>query len=256
MGNVNRYNASGSGSGLSITLPALGPQNVGAITRVEKDSLDASFLPITLTAGGSDTFDDGATSMTLIRAGEKREIQVVSISGVKYWKSIGGFIPRGNGIVAATSQFSLTNSTTATQIIGTSALTSLGASATYRIQLCGEIQFASSSGTLTFTPFVVNTALAQTCQMPSQGSSGGPVAFDLRYMITVYTSGTSGTAIAKPFGMINTSAPIYLTSASTSTTTINTTSTSAPIVGVNATWQTASASNSLLVDIATIERIV
>jgi hypothetical protein len=229
---------------------------VGAITRIEKDALDTSFLPITVTAGGADTFDDGSLSMTLVRAGEKREIQVVSISGTKYWKTIGGYIPRGDGVVAATSQFSLTNSTIATQIIGTSALTSLGASATYRIQLCGEIQFAASSGTLTFTPLVVNTALAQTCQMPSQGSSGGPVAFDLRYMITVYTSGATGTVIAKPFGMINTSTPIYLTSTSTATTTINTSSTSAPIVGINATWATASASNNLLVDIAMIERIV
>jgi hypothetical protein len=114
---------------------------------------------------------------------------------------------------------------------------------------------AVASSTLTFTPLVVNTALAQTCQMPSQGSALGPVAFDLRYTITIRTSGSSGTAIAKPFGVINFSTPLYLFSTSASTTTVNTTSTSVPTIGLNAQWGAANASNSLLVDIATIERI-
>lgn len=254
MGNVNRYNA--SSATLTPTLPVLSTLNVGATAVVEKDTLDASFNPVTFTAAGSDTFDDGSLAFALVRGGEKRNIQVVSIGGTKYWKVTGGFsAPAGGGIAAAAAQVSLSNSTTLTQVIGTNAPVPLNVAATYRIQLSGTVQVASSSGTLTFTPLVVGTALAQTCQMPTQGSAAGPVAFELRYVITVRTTGTSGTVIAKPFGLINFSTPFYLTSTSASTTTINTASTSIPIIGLQAQWATANASNILLVDIATIERI-
>jgi hypothetical protein len=254
LGYINRYNA--SGGVLTVTLPALSTANVGAQTLVEIDTLDTSFNSVRFTAAGTDTFVDGTVSFNMVRAGEKCNLQVVSVSGVKYWKIIGAFIPRGDGIATAVSQFALTNSTAATQVIGTGVPVPLNVSATYRIQLCGTVQTSAvASSTLTFTPLVVNTALAQTCQMPSQGSALGPVGFDLRYIITIRTSGSSGTAIAKPFGVINFSTPLYLMSTSASTTTVNTTSTSVPIIGLNAQWGAANASNSLLVDIATIERI-
>jgi lysophospholipase L1-like esterase len=91
MGQANRYNA--SAGVLANTLPALSGVTVGAYTILEKDALDTTANTVTFTAAGADTFDDTATSFSLKVPGEKRTLQVVSISGTKYWKSIGGVNP-------------------------------------------------------------------------------------------------------------------------------------------------------------------
>jgi hypothetical protein len=255
MGTINTYNASG---GLStITLPALSTLNVGASCIVEKSSLDNTYNPVAFVANGSDTFDDANTGLTLVIPGEKRVLQVITISGTKHWKVTGGLNPK-SGLASIASEFSLSNSTTATAIISTTlGPTVLQAGATYRITLMGTVQCAATSGTLTFTPFIQGTALAQTCQMATQGSAQGPVFFNLEYLITVRTDGTSGTAIAKPFGIINTSTLTYLASTSASATTVNTTATaSSAVLKVQAQWATASTSNTLLVETATVERVV
>ena len=84
LGNINSYNA--SGSALSITLPPLSTLNVGAHCIIEKNAADTSTNAITFTTNGADTFDDASTSVTLMATLEKRTLQVVLISGTKYWK--------------------------------------------------------------------------------------------------------------------------------------------------------------------------
>lgn len=257
MGYITPYSA--AGGPLTVSLPALtNPAcTVGAVAAVEKSSLDTSFNWITFNTAGSDTFDDGSTSTYCVRAGEKKYLQVVSVSGTKHWKLMGGYIPRGDGVVAAVSQVSITNTTTSTQIIAANAPVSLMTGSTYRVDMFGTYQTSNvASSSLTFTPFLVNTALAQTCSIPSQGVAVGPVSFYLSYVFTVRTAGTSGTAIAKPNGRVELPTAAYLSSVSAATTTINTNSTTTPIVGISAQWGAANASNSLLIEIATIERVI
>jgi hypothetical protein len=257
MGNINSYNA--SGGALAITLPALAALNVGAYCIVEKNIADGTLNAITFTANTGDTLDDLSTVLVLMLPGEKKVLQVVSIAGVKYWKVTGGLHPK-TGLTAITSEFSLTSSNAASTIVTYSVpVATLGAGSSFLIRLDGTVQTTSTSGTLTFTPYIQNTALAQTAVMASQTSANAASPFYLEYRLTVRTTGTSGTAIAKPYGVINlaTSGVVYLTSTSTSTTTINTTSSaSTPTLYVQAQWATANASNSLLVETATIERVI
>lgn len=257
MGTINTYNAS-SGN-LAATLPALNSLNVGASCIVEKGILDGTLNTITLTANSGDLFDDLSTVMVLGQPGEKKTLQVISISGNKYWKVTNVSIPRV-GLTAITSEFSLTNSAAAATVASYSLPpATLAAGSSFRLRLDGSVQTQATSGTLTFTPFIQNTALAQTAVMASQTSANAASPFYLEYRFTVRTTGTSGTAIAKPFGVINlaTSGVVYLGSTSTSTTTVNTTSSATtPTIYVQAQWATASTTNTLLVETATIERVL
>lgn len=256
-GYVNRYNA--SGGALSITLPALSGLNDGANFTVEKDALDTTLNTVTFTRSGSDTFDDGATTLVLNRPGIKALLQVITISTTKYWKVvlIGEAYQRG-GIAANTSQFSLSNTTTPTAVISaTLPGVTLFAGSTYRIRVLGTVKTTSTSGTLTFTPYIQNTAL-NTIQMASQTSAEGPVGFSLEVLITVRSTGATGTAIAHGFGWIKfaTNTAVMLTSTNTSTTTIDTTSAATPTLKLNATWATANSNNALAIETAVIERVI
>jgi hypothetical protein len=53
---------------------------------VEKNVADTTVNAVTFTAAGADTFDDATTTLALTHTGEKRTLQVISISGTKYWK--------------------------------------------------------------------------------------------------------------------------------------------------------------------------
>jgi hypothetical protein len=95
--------------------------------------------------------------------------------------------------------------------------------------------------------------------MASTTSANAASAFQLQYNITVRSTGSSGSAIAQPWGQINlaTTGVVYLTSTSASTTAINTTSAaSSNALYVAAQWATASSSNVLTVSTAAIERLV
>jgi hypothetical protein len=259
MGAINTYNAS-SGA-LSVTLPALSSLNVGASCDVEKIAVDTTYNAITFTCNGADLFNNTASSTTLSIPGEMKTFQVISVNGTKFWQITAGLTIR-NGITSLTSEFSLTNSSANTNVIITtlpSSLPALAAGTTYRVQLNGTVQTQATSGALTFTPIVQGAALTQTAVMATQTSANAASPFFLDYVITVRTTGTSGTVIAKPYGIINlaTSGVVYLTSTSTGTTTVNTTPTaSAFTLGVQAQWATASATNTLLVETATIERVL
>lgn len=259
MGAVNLYNA--STGFISTTLPSLAAQNVGATADLEKIASDTTYNVVVFTPSGIDTFADGSTNLTLVRPGDKRTVQVISINGNKFWQVTEGVnVP--TGILSMVSEFSLTNTNALTNVMNTilpSSLPMLAAGTTYRMQLNGTVQTQATSGTLTFTPYIQGTNLAQTAQMPTETSANAASPFFLDYTITVRTTGTSGTAIAKPYGIINlaTSGVVYLTSTSTSTTTVNTTASASSFnLGISAQWATASATNSLLVETATIERVL
>lgn len=87
MGKFNRYDA--TSADLLVSLPALSGLNVGARCAVQKYTGDLSGNTVTFACAGTDTFDDAATvSFTLDRPGAQQEIQVVSLSNTKYWKTI------------------------------------------------------------------------------------------------------------------------------------------------------------------------
>lgn len=90
------YNA--TAGALSVALPALSGLSVGVSYGVQKASsqIDSSSNAITFTAAGSDTFDSGSTTSVLAVSGELRVLQVVSISGTKYWKVADGNTPLGS----------------------------------------------------------------------------------------------------------------------------------------------------------------
>jgi hypothetical protein len=257
LGNINTYNA--SGGALAVTLPALSGCNVGASAWLEKSILDTTYNTVTFTANGSDTFDDGSTSLVLATPLEKRDLQVVSISGTKYWKAGYGYIPKP-GLAANASVFTLSNTTTASTIITTTLPSaSLAAGSMFQITINGAVQTAATSGVLLFTPYIQGTALAQTASMASTTSANAASAFQLQYNIAVRTTGSTGTAIAQPWGQINlaTTGVVYLANTGGTANTINTTSSaSSTALYVTAQWATASASNILTVQTAAIERLV
>jgi hypothetical protein len=255
-GSINSYNAS-SGA-LAVTLPALSGLNVGSWCIVEKNVADGTFNAVTFTRNGSDAFDDGSTSVALYAPGHKITLEVVTISGTTYWKVVNTAYPR-SGLFANASVFTLSN-TTSPGTICTFNINpyEIAAGSSYRIVMDGTIAcLTSGSGTLTFEPFFQGTGMTGwECSMASQ-TTAGPTPFHLEYTFTVRTAASSGTVVAKPWGIINLSTPVYLTSTGTTATTVNTTETASSFaISVTATWQTASVSNVLRVETATIERVV
>lgn len=256
-GNVNKYNA--SAGALAVTLPALSGLNDGVNFIIGKDPLDLTMNTVTFTRNGTDTFDDGSTSIVFNRPGRNVLMQVVTIAGTKFWSAIlASELNQRGGIVSNIAQFALSNSSTATDVIAaTLPAGGLFAGSTYRIRLHGTVQTQATSGTLTFTPFLQGVAL-NTVVMATQTGASGPFGFDLELIVTVRSTGTSGSAIAHGSGRVNFATVVSLTPAVTvSATAVNTTAAaSSNIVKVQATWQTASATNTLKVETAFIERVI
>lgn len=117
VGKLNIYNAT-SGA-ITATLPALSGLNVGARLAVQKYQGDTSANTVTISCAGSDTFTySGNTSVTLTVTGEQREIQVVSISGTKYWQHVGSWVP----LAALDSRYPGAVATSTTMTGGTTTL--------------------------------------------------------------------------------------------------------------------------------------
>lgn len=254
-GAINKYNA--STGPLSVTLPLLSSLNPSVSCILQKDPADLTTNAIIFTpASGGDSFDNGVPSVSLTQSGEIKVLQKISISGANLWMITNTMFHKG-GITSLASEFALTDSASAAVIIGTNldpGLLAVGA--TYRISVDGTIQVAATSGTLTFTAYLQNTALAQTAQMPSQGVAAGPVPLHLDCDITVRSTGASGTVIAKPFGLIGFTPPLIIGSTSASATTVDTTAAaSSTALALQAQWASALPANSLLVETATIERV-
>jgi hypothetical protein len=91
LGDINVYNTTLTGS-MSVSLPQLGSgiQTAGAIMLLEKDINDTAATSVTFTCYVGDTFANGSTSLTLTNPGDQRTLEVIAISGVFYWKVIGG----------------------------------------------------------------------------------------------------------------------------------------------------------------------
>jgi hypothetical protein len=115
-GYINRYDA--TAGNLAITLPALSGVDDGANFIVEKYSADVSANTITFTAAGSDTFDDATTTLVLRYADEKRSVQVITVSGTKYWKVTQSSPP------ATSAAFVVVGRATTATAAGTTTLTS------------------------------------------------------------------------------------------------------------------------------------
>lgn len=111
MGNINRYNA--NGGGISNVLPLLSAVTVGTTLMIAKDTLDNNTNTVGFACSGADTFDDGTTSLTLTWAGQKRTLQVVSISGTKHWAIIDAYDPPA-GLRAKTAYVAIGETTTST----------------------------------------------------------------------------------------------------------------------------------------------
>ena len=91
LGDINVYNTTPTGS-LSLGLPQLGSgvQTAGATMLVEKDINDTAATSVTFTCYVGDAFANGSTSLTLTNPGDQRTLEVITVSGVFYWKVIGG----------------------------------------------------------------------------------------------------------------------------------------------------------------------
>lgn len=269
MGNINSYNA--SGGAISNTLPALSGLNVGASCLVEKWQTDGTLNAVSFTSTASDsgntgnttdTFDDGSTSFALVAPGDKAMLQVISISGVKYWKRMtAGSIPKiGGGLASLAAPVTLVSSTALTTLITTTLPAGfLYAGALFRLKIAGTIQTQVTSGILTFTPQIQGTALGSTAAIASTASANAASPFFLEYLITCRTTGASGTALASPYGIVNlaTTGVVYLTSTVTTATTVNTTAAAGSnVLQLQAQWATSSATNSLIVTSGLIEHVV
>lgn len=156
---------------------------------------------------------------------------------------------------ALVSEVALANSSTETQVValqlGPGQLV-LGSA--FRISVRGTVQVKSTSGTLTFAPYLGTTASTETFQMATQGSSGGPVAFFLEVDLTVRVPGVSGAYISHGYGRIELGTPVVLSTTTATTAALDTTATTT-LLKLTAKWATADANNSLLVETATIKRI-
>src|SRR6516225_11641524 len=91
LGDINVYNTTPTGP-LTLGLPQLGSgiQTAGATMLVEKDINDTTTNTVTFTCYVGDSFANGTTSLTLTNPGDQRTLEVIAISGVFYWKVIGG----------------------------------------------------------------------------------------------------------------------------------------------------------------------
>ena len=89
IGEMNFYDA--TGGSISTTLPALSGLNVGARLAVQK--VDSSANWVTFSSSGSDTFYENSSTINLKVPGEQQELQVISLSSVKYWAHTSNLAP-------------------------------------------------------------------------------------------------------------------------------------------------------------------
>jgi len=160
-----------------------------------------------------------------------------------------------SGVATLTSQLNVTNTTNETTILTyTAPANSLVAGSQFRFSFSGTHQNQATSGTLIFRIYI-GTNAGQNITLGS-GSARSQTYMEFSGVATIRTAGSSGTFISSGLYSIHTSATAmtkaYLTSFST--TTVNTTSSA--VIRITAQWQTASSTNSLLIQNACIERIM
>lgn len=100
VGQINRYAA--SLGALVVSLPALADSSVGAPIMMQKDVSDTSSNVLSFVTVVGDAFDDATTAVVLSSPGAAYVLQVVSLSGVKYWKVM-GFLPGTDALTSGVS---------------------------------------------------------------------------------------------------------------------------------------------------------
>ena len=172
--------------------------------------------------------------------------------GVTGLSGTGGGSP---GLTAITSQVSVTNTTNETDIATyTLSSGSLSAGSTFKFIFYGTHQNQDTSGTLTFKMYIGSNA-GQVIQMAS-GNARAQTYMEFYGMATVRTTGATGTYVTSGIYTVHTSATAVTKAYQGSgTTSVVDTTAAAPVVKITAQWQTASATNTLLVQIATIELV-
>jgi hypothetical protein len=156
-------------------------------------------------------------------------------------------------IIVNTSQVSITNTTSETTILTVTLPTNFFAVGTqFLFRFQGTHQSQATSGILTIRMYVGANA-GQTVQLSSQSSAISASFVCFEGIATVRTIGSSGIYIATGFyDIVNAATRLCAVQGGTTTTTVNTTAT-APAVKITAQWTTASSTNSLLIQNATIE---
>jgi hypothetical protein len=160
------------------------------------------------------------------------------------------------GITSISSQESITNTNVETTIAtATVSSSSLNVGSQFRFSFQGTHQNANHSGTLTVRMYIGSNA-SQTIQVAS-GNTCAQTYMDFIGYSTIRSLGSSGTFIGTGIYSIHTSATAvtkaYQGSASTSS--VDTTADTLTIK-LTAQWATANDSNSLLIQNATIERVI
>ena len=156
---------------------------------------------------------------------------------------------------AMTTQYTLTNSTTRTDIVSVNIdPRELSVGSTFRMTLSGTIQTQATSGTLYFSPYL-GSNIGPEFALSSTSTAVAQDIFTLNIDITVRSIGASGTYISSGSGLRPTGSWYTIYPTSTSTAVIDTTATSAT-VKIAAKWATASATNTLIIQTAVIEQII
>lgn len=202
-----------------------------------------------------DKGDTGAQGITGLRGleGNDGAQGVTGLSGISGVTGPIGSLP---GISSISSQVSITNTSIETTIAtATISSSSLNEGSQLRFSFQGTHQNANSSGTLTFRMYIGDNA-GQTIQVAS-GNARSQTYMDFVGYSTIRSLGSSGTFISTGIYSIHTSVTAvtkaYQGSASTSP--VDTTG-GTLTVKLTAQWATANASNSLLIQNASIERII
>jgi hypothetical protein len=179
------------------------------------------------------------------------------------------FVPYRSGVVinkvaTQTAEAAASNSaaelTIISAILGTNELSFAGAGAVYKFTIAGSLTLQATSGALTFRVYLGATAAAQTFVMPTQASAIATAApFMLEVWAQVRTTGSGGTYIAGGYGLLwpTTTTVIYILAAAgaglASTAAVDTTA-ATPTAKLTCQFATASLSNAIKVEVATIER--
>lgn len=235
---VNRTQIFTGSSNHTLVLPSTG-MGIG----VEFLVVNLSTGTITVNASG------GATLLTV---GPGQIIRVMTTASAPTtasgWSVIGfgGRIP--GGLATRTSEFSLSNSTTETDVLSATLPTGdLIVGATYRVVVSADVNLLASNN-LTVAAYVGGVKLSAAFTWNGATTNTG---WWNEFLITVRSIGSSGTVMCNSAGFGSGSG----SSVVTSTDTVNTTQTS-PILKVTAQFSAASASNNVKIENAIIERVI